>query len=522
MNTNQKRRQIMAHLTVKIQDKTIMIRSQAFSCEFQDVGKNKKAVLVFLRALCSPETGKPWLTYQTLADAFGYAARQNVENFVAEFHAHGDDFEQFLFRTNTKKERLFALIEAQILDAPLLSLHPHYLAFCEEHPEEALSEPTFRKYVNAIEGIKILKRIQRLLSRDEPSLDVTRYLQELLELHELPRAKKKEIVELVPAVNDSPSVPPFGSFADVSRPSMQKKLLVVFLSVCNVSQEILALLCGVGKTSIHNAIYAVCSEELDWRILREIVCWSGRVSFDEKWVKIKGEWYFVLCAVDAVSGFPLLIDLYPTLDTVSWTLFFKRFKALYGVLTLIQCDGSHALAAARELVFHGVRYQFCKFHKLRNLIKRLRWHIRDPKLLRRCIRLSKHMFTNTSVSSRKNAAKRLQKLAGPEVSSSIESHILMPWRKLTLSLTTNASERFNRKIEKCFSGRYGIPSPDSAKVLLRGLWLKELLLNGQQHIEVTSELRSINMSRICQEHLDTGKILHFFHDDDPSQVEKLA
>jgi hypothetical protein len=98
----------------------------------------------------------------------------------------------------------------------------------------------------------------------------------------------------------------------------------------------------------------------------------------------------------------------------------------------------------------------------------------------------------------------------------------MPWPKLTLSLTTNASERFKRKIEKCFSGRDGIPSTDSAKVLFRGLWLKELLLNGQQHLEATSELRSINLSRMCQEHLDTGKILHFFHDDDPSQVEKLA
>jgi len=35
-------------------------------------------------------------------------------------------------------------------------------------------------------------------------------------------------------------------------------------------------------------------------------------------------------------------------------------------------------------------------------------------------------------------------------------------------------------------------------------------------------LTSIDLSRICQEHLDTGKILHFFHDDEPSQVEKAA
>ena len=138
------------------------------------------------------------------------------------------------------------------------------------------------------------------------------------------------------------------------------------------------------------------------------------------------------------------------------------------------------------------------------------------------MRLAKHIFSNKSVSSRKHAAKTLQKLAGKQVSSYIDGHNLKYWRKLTMSLTNNASERFNRKIEKCFSGRYGIPSPESAEVLLRGLWLKELLLNGQKHLDATSELTSIDLSRICQEHLDTSKILHFFHDNDPSRIEKVA
>jgi hypothetical protein len=59
-------------------------------------------------------------------------------------------------------------------------------------------------------------------------------------------------------------------------------------------------------------------------------------------------------------------------------------------------------------------------------------------------------------------------------------------------------------------------------VLLRGLWLKELLLNGHHHLSQTSELASMNLSRICQEHLDSGKILHFFHDYEASQAKKLA
>jgi transposase-like protein len=479
-------------------------------------------LFAFLRALCSPETGEPFFTYQCLADAFGYSARQNIENFVAEFHASGDDFSTYLSCQNAKHDRSVPLIEAQLLESPFLGLHQQYQAFREAHPDQRLSETSFRQYVKEIDVLKLLKRVRQFVLQDKQAFDVRRYLQELLELDELPRAKKKEILECFPEVQASPSSSKREASIEVSGACMQKKLLVVLLYVCSVSQDMLALLCGVGKTSIHNWIYEVCGEELEWRILGEIVCWSGQVCVDEKWVKIKGQWYFVLCAVDAVSGFPLLIDLYPTLDSVSWTLFFKRFNALYGVPKLITSDGSQPLASARELVFQGVRYQLCKFHKLKNLMKRLRHHIRHPKLFSRCVRLATHMFTNDSVSSRKHAAKTLQKLAGQQVSAYIDGHILACWRKLTLSLTNNASERFNRKIKKCFFGRYGIPSPKSAHVLLRGLWLKELLLNGHKHLDATSELTSLDLSRICQEHLDTSKILHFFHDYSPSQVEKLA
>ena len=511
----------MAHLEVTFHDKTMDIRGQGFYLKFPDVGKNKKALLPLLRAF-STDTGEAVFTYQEIADAFGYKARQNVENFVAEFHANGEDLQQYLSPKNGKHERLCGPIAEQILTSPGLGMHQQYVAFREEHPDETLSETTFRKYARALDVLTLLKRVQSLFSEQRERFDATRYLQEILEMERMPSAKKKEIGELFPETQPSPS-PCHGSLRErFWGLHMERKLLVVLLYVCNVSQEMLSLLFGVSKTSIHRYIYDVCGEDLTWHILGHIVRWSGQVSFDEKWITIDGTWHFVLCAVDAASGFPLLMEVYPTLDTVSWTVFFKRFRQLYGVPRLIQCDGSQALAAAREAVFSGVRYQLCKFHKLKNLLKRIRQHVREPKSYRRAVRFAKHMFANTWVSSRKQAAKRLQELAGQDVSAYVDDHILSCWRQLTMSLTTNTSERFNRKIEKCFSGRYGIPSVESAQVLLRGLWLKELLLNGHQHLSQTSELASINVSRICQEHLDSGKILHFFHDYEASQAKKLA
>jgi transposase-like protein len=513
----------MAHLLVEINENSICIRSQAFCCEFQETETNRKALFVFLRLLSCPETGKPLFTYQQLADGFGKKDRRDIDNFVREFRTRGGDFLSYLARTNMKKARLFPLIERQVLDAVLLSPADHYRLFCEAYPHEQIGETTFRNYVNEIAVTKLLKRVRQLRFNKGPHLDMRRYLQELLDLPRLSRVKRKEVVERFPEVAPLSRSQARGDRGRrVASAGLESTLFAVVLYACGLSQQMLALVLGVSPTSIHNWIYSLCSEELAWHLIRDIARWSGQVSFDEKWLKIKGTWYFVLCAVDSVSGFPLLMDLYPTLDTGSWTLFFKRFRALYGLPRLIQCDGSHALAAGRKTVFAGVRYQLCKFHKLKNLMTRLRHHIHDPKLLKRCQRLARHIFSNGWVSSRKHAAKTLCKLAGEEMSSYIDAHILSWWQSLTKSLTSNVSERFNRKIERAVSARYGIPSEESARVILRSVWLKEVLLNGQHHLEATSDLRGIDMSRICQEHVDTRNILHFFHAYCPALTEKLG
>lgn len=358
--------------------------------------------------------------------------------------------------------------------------------------------------------------MRELLARGEVSPDSRTYLKELLEALELSLSpnQKKEIVSLFPFPEAESETEPVVSNTeppvDFGLPKTQKYLLAAFLYACGVSLEVLGLLFGVSKGSVHNWIYKLCTVGLENEIICAIKYWSGRISVDEKWVKIKGIWYYVLCAVDAVSGFPLLMRLHRRIDSLSWEVFFREFKILYGTPKMIQSDGSRSLLVAKEKVFRGVRHQLCKFHKLRNLFRVIYGSVSDSCLLKRCVRLARHIFSNGYVSSRKSAARRLQKLGGKEVSEYVQGHILSCWRKLSGSLTINVSERFNRKIEKSMGGRYGIKSEESAQVMLRALWLKELLLHGRKHLAKTHPISSIELSRICQNQLDFKKILHFF------------
>ena len=148
-------------------------------------------------------------------------------------------------------------------------------------------------------------------------------------------------------------------------------------------------------------------------------------------------------------------------------------------------------------------------------------HIKEKKLLKRCIRLAKNIFSNGYVSSRKHAARTLSRIAPEKVKEYVDNNILRHWRKLSRSLTSNSAERFNRKIKKCFQGRYGL-SEKSAQVLLRSLWFKECVMNGQQHLSSLDKFNAQEMADICQETLLRPENLHFLEQEATSAPEKAA
>jgi transposase-like protein len=91
-----KRRQIMATLKVKFHDDRFEIISQVFCCTIHDTWENRKAWFVILRSLRSPTTGKPFFSYQRIADAFAYKARQNINNYVREYEACDENLFDYL------------------------------------------------------------------------------------------------------------------------------------------------------------------------------------------------------------------------------------------------------------------------------------------------------------------------------------------------------------------------------------------------------------------------------------------
>ena len=184
-----------------------------------------------------------------------------------------------------------------------------------------------------------------------------------------------------------------------------RSLLVMILIAGGLNYNLLSILLGVSKATIHNLFYLLSF--LRNLILSSIKWWSGEISTDEKWIRIKGKWYYIISIVDNITGFPLYFQLVSDLKKETWKLFFARFYKLYGVPRLIISDGSEAIAWGIKFVFPNTNHQLCKFHKLKNLIRIIYKSNVSYKERKRMLLLAKGIFNNKTYYGRKRAAKHL-------------------------------------------------------------------------------------------------------------------
>jgi len=426
---------------------------------------------VLLREL-RKENGKNVFTFQDISDIFNLKHRQDTDNFFRFYKACGEDFLSYLQR-KIKLEKAFSIIESLILEMPLLPIQEQYKTFSKDYPEYEMSFATFQKYFSRIDSKKLKKRYDELISSKKCRIDKERFLKELLAEENLSNKTRKKIISIFPALQqDGKEVKNEISFhKDLE--SYTKFLLIMFLVGCDMNFEPLAMLFGVCKTTIHNWFYKL--PFLKRKIIESIRWWSGIISVDEKWVKINCKWHYVLSIVDDTTGFLLYFMVVSDLKADTWKMFFQGFYRLYGKPKLIISDGSSSLAAGRKAVFLTVPHQLCKFHKLKNLIRNIYLSYENPEKHKRMIRLAKNIFNNKTHFGRKRAARKLMEISSPKVSKYVKKNILGNWKNLTKSLTSNAAERWNKKIEKIIAKRYGLKSEKFVDQLITSLWLKEAI-----------------------------------------------
>jgi len=474
------------------------------SFTIKDTKNNRKALYVLIR-LFKAENGKNLATFEKISALFGLNSRQDSNNFYREYLASGEDLLLFLQRKQ-KLKKAFYLLEAQVLKNPLRSLKEQYKIFIDENPAINISQTSFMKYFSEIDAVKLKKRFDQLLTKDEVRPDKERFLKEILEDENTSNQKLKEIVTVFPELQkDEKEANKEVSFFN-TLDKYGKNLMIMFLVASGLNYGVLGMLLDVSKGTIHNLFYGLTF--IKKLILNSIKWWSNEVSTDEKWIKLNKKWVYVISIVDNKTGFPLYFHVVSDLSAATWKIFFQRFYKIYGKPRIIISDGSAAIAKAIREVFPDSNHQLCKFHKLKNLMDKIYQSYSTPKEKKRMIKLAKAIFDNTSYYGRKRSAKHLIKISPEKVSKYVENSILDKWNQLTKGYTSNSAERWNRKIKKATLGRYGLKSENFINQLIISLWLKEAI-NNKVHFEKCF-LHEFNIQKTCQENLKMCNIIEFF------------
>lgn len=459
---------------------------------------------MFLRLLVDI-CGVKLLKFQQIAELFDYPDRRNVNNYWREFEQHGHDLLAYLSRKVDLKECV-PLIENFVAKNLLLPMSIMYREFLGKHTIK-MSYPTFLKYARQINPLVVIAEAQKLLSEKVSGGNAIHILRLLADQHNVPVICDDLLKHAQSAKPKAKQKVKSALFPNLERKNLC--LLVHYLVGSGMNFKTIALLLNTCKATVSNLWHEIA--DLQSMILDSISRWSGKISIDEKFVRINGIPHYVISIVDFVTGLPLYLDLYQDTKKESFEACFRAFKLIYKKdPTLIVSDGSKSLAAARKTVFPHVHYQLCKFHKIRNLFKKIsQCHLTYERQLFLKVRVIK-AFRRDSVSGRKKGLRDLLPLVPAPAAEYIQTNIIKQWRQLSKGLTSNASERFNRKIKKVMSGRYGLKSQDTTRNLVYSLWFKELVDKGRPFLHDESLIATLNISRICQENVDWAHLDHLF------------
>jgi len=455
---------------------------------------NNKLIMVFLRLLLRKD-GSQLCTFQGIAHFLGYADRRDVNNFWREFEDQGFDILAFLSR----KVDLVAcvpLIEDFVARNILLPVTEMHRKFVEKHAIK-MSLVTFQKYLSQTCSLKLLRLTQKLLLEKTCGSGAVSILRLLADQHNVP-VICDGLLEQAKVKRTEPTI---ASGLNSGLKRINLCMLVHYLVGSGMNLQTIALLLNVSKSTVSNLWHEI--KDLPSLILNSIAKWSGKISIDEKYIKINNVPHYVITIVDFVTKLPLYTNIYPNTTKEFYEECLRTFKQIYKKNpSLIVSDGSQSLKAGRLAVFPSVPHQLCKFHKIRNLFTRIsKCHLPEAEERRFKIKVIK-VFRRNTVSGRKKGMRELITILPKSAAEYVVSNIIKHWPNLSKSLTSNASERYNRKIKKVMSGRYGLKSVETAANLANSLWLKELIDKGQHILQDDSLIASLNISQICQEKLD--------------------
>jgi len=456
--------------------------------EMADTWSNRRGLMILLRCLRSPD-GRALMSHKSIAQALGYADRRNVHNFWMTYESCGQDLGAYLTRRKKVDAEVVALCEQIWKAHPLWQAVEVHAELLKRFPNKGADIAIHNVWTagHQIGFLGIQKVLRRQLAEGKIHIDEPVLLEALFKLADTSAQAQADQIGPADLIRESlETIRPFSVTVPVEQPDQATKaealkevlfesqaspsclktlwegmtgqvMLAFMLYFHGLSLEVIGSFFGVHKTTVMRWLEPVA--HLSWQeaVAKGGHFFSGILAIDEKWIKIKGVWWYLFVAVDHVSGFPLHVALLPSNSGHYCRLFLLQVKALgYAPKTIIT-DGWDAYVKAIAIVFPKAEHLLCRFHAIQAAYRRLKKATKDWNLRKRWGEKITHLFRTRQKRTVKRRLEKLNKEAEETPAQGVIARLYAKLPKLLPAIgstfrpsTANAAERFLGAFERFY------------------------------------------------------------------------
>ena len=452
------------------------VNSQRFSIDWlPDTSSNRKSVLVFLRLLRN-EKGKRLFTFAKLSMLFRSNNRQAPSQHMEDFRDCGSDFLSFLARKRKVDSQVVEAVTMELCQDPLAKLNELQQRVNTRLSRDDLTLANIRVALEQIPYARIRDSINDQLDKGKVHYREEYLLTEMMRSLS-PEAGQKSGIEIPESkgmvISDPTSIKklitPDTSLTTI-RDSLKWIVYCMVLYYYGVPLSVLGVWLHVHKTTILRWMLGLCLEvfPLVYKWILDRVK-AKVVYIDEKWLKIRGKWYYWFVVLDADTELPVLASLLRTTNKWSCRWIGIKLRQIGKIPGVIITDG---LAGYDSLccLLEGVRHILCHFHHQQGVTRWLKKRYKED----RDIDIRKPLMKKVFQTKDKRTVRRRLRL----LKESSESLGIQDWLEQTetnlpkplpsvgsarIPTTTNAIERFFRSFSRFYKVRCGFFSVLSAK-----------------------------------------------------------
>jgi transposase-like protein len=447
---------------------------QGFSVEFPDNRSNRKVAVVFLRYM-RDINGKALFTFEELSEIVSSENRQASSQHVEDFRERGEDFKGLLLRKRKVDEEVVEAVAEELSSDSLIEMCDLQRRVSERLSRDDLSVSNIDSALEHISCKELRRVIRRQFSKGEAHYNEEYLLGEMMEGLSCEAGKRaglgKVKEEGMPLSDPSAIrklITPGVGLSEIPR-SLHFVVMSLSLYYWGLPLSRLGAWLGVHKTTVLRwmlgLVLMIWPMVSDWIVSKVRL---GVVYIDEKWIKIRGVWYYWFVAMDSKSEMPVCQILSKTRSKWVCRWIGICLSKLRGNPKAICTDGLAGYGQVASQL--GVVHLLCHFHYQRSVISWLKERFsKEQAIDERKDKMKQILQTRDKRTVKRRLGKLSQTakqlgIAGwiDQMHTSLPS-LLPSIGSRILPTTTNAIERFFRTFNRFYKVRCGFHSFASAK-----------------------------------------------------------